>query len=136
MTKLTDGKRASCTTSRTWPSSPRCARTARRTRRVVWVDCDGEHVLLNLNNFRAKLEHLERDPRVSVLTLDRNDPFRRSRSKGTSSRSTTEGAYEHIVRQAGVYLGKDEYPLRPGEERVLVRIAPERVEATTSSEPT
>ena len=54
---------------------------------VVWVDWDGEHVVLNLNNFRAKLEHMRRDPRVSVLTIDRNDPFRRLASKGTSSRS-------------------------------------------------
>jgi hypothetical protein len=32
------------------------------------------------------------------------------------------------VRQAGVYLGKEEYPRRPGEQRLLVKIRPERVE--------
>ncbi len=96
---------------------------------VVWVDWDGEHVLLNLNNFRAKLEHLRRDPRVSVLVLDRNNPFRWLAIEGKVAEITTEGAYEHIVRQAGVYLGKDEYPLSEGEERILVRIAPERVES-------
>ena len=41
---------------------------------------------------------------------------------------TTDGAWEHIVRQAGVYLGREEYPRRAGEERLLVRIRPERVE--------
>ena len=96
---------------------------------VVWVDCDGEHVVLNLNNFRAKLEHMRRDPRVSVLTIDRANPFRRLGIEGKVVEITTEGAYEHIVRQAGVYLGKEGYPLSEGEERVLVRIVPERVEA-------
>jgi PPOX class probable F420-dependent enzyme len=95
---------------------------------VVWVDWDGEHVLLNLNNFRAKLEHLRRDPRVSVLVLDRNSPFRWLAIEGRVAEITTEGAYEHIVRQARVYTGEDEYPLKEGEERILVKIAPVRVE--------
>ena len=96
---------------------------------VVWIDWDGEHVLLNLNNFRAKLEHLDRDPRVSLLVLDRSDPFRWLALEGKVVEITPEGAYEHIVRQAGIYLGKEEYPLKEGEQRILVRIAPERVEA-------
>jgi PPOX class probable F420-dependent enzyme len=96
---------------------------------VVWVDWDGEHVVLNLNNFRAKLAYLRRDPRVSVLVLDRHDPFRWLGVEGTVADITPEGAYAHIVRQAGVYLGRDSYSLREGEERILVRIAPTRVEA-------
>jgi len=94
----------------------------------VWVDWDDEHVLLNLNNFRAKLEHLRHDPRVSVLVLDRNDPFRWIAIEGKVDEITTEGAFEHIVRQAGVYLGRDGYTLQEGEERILVKIQPERIE--------
>ena len=101
--------------------------TAHQT--VVWVDWDGEHVLLNLNTERAKLEYLKRDPRVSVLVLDRDDPFRWIVIEGTVAEITPDGAYEHIVRQAGVYLGRESYTLQPGEQRLLVRIAPERVEA-------
>jgi PPOX class probable F420-dependent enzyme len=95
----------------------------------VWVDYDGEHVLLNLTTTRTKLDYLRGDPRASILVLDRNDPFRWLRVEGKVAEITAEGAYEHIVKQAGVYLGKEEYPLREGEERILVRIAPERVEA-------
>jgi PPOX class probable F420-dependent enzyme len=95
----------------------------------VWVDYDGEHVLLNLTTGRTKTAYLGRDPRVSVLTLDRNDPFRWLRVEGEVVGTTTEGAYEHIVRQAGVYLGREEYPRRPGEERLLVRIRPDRTES-------
>jgi PPOX class probable F420-dependent enzyme len=95
---------------------------------VVWVDYDGEHLLLNLTTGRTKTNYLEHDPRVSVLTLDRNDVFRWLRVEGTVAEMTTDGAWEHIVRQAGVYLGKEEYPRRPGEQRLLVKIRPERVE--------
>jgi PPOX class probable F420-dependent enzyme len=95
---------------------------------VVWVDWDGEHVVLNLNNFRAKLDHLRRDPRVSVLVLDRNNPFRWLAVEGEVAEITTEGAYDHIVRQAGVYTGETEYPLEEGEERILVKIVPTRIE--------
>jgi PPOX class probable F420-dependent enzyme len=96
---------------------------------VIWVDWDGEHLLLNLNTWRSKLEHLRRDPRVSLLVLDRVDPFRWLGLEGTVVEITPDGAYEHIVRQAGVYLGKEEYPLGKGEQRILVRVAVERVEA-------
>ena len=58
--------------------------TAHQT--VVWVDWDGEHVLLNLNTFRSKLDYLRRDPRVSVLVLDRNNPFRWLRLEGKVAR--------------------------------------------------
>ena len=95
----------------------------------VWVDWDGEHVVLNLNTDRAKLDHLRRDPRVALLVLDRDDPFRWIAIDGTVAEITPDGAYEHIVRQAGVYLGRESYPLKPGEQRILVRIAPARVEA-------
>ena len=97
---------------------------------VTWIDYDGEHVLVNLNTFRTKLGYLEADPRVSVLVLDRDDPFRRIRIDGRVVEITKAGAYEHIVRQAGVYLGRESYELAPGEERVLVRIEPQQVEAS------
>ena len=96
---------------------------------VVWVDWDGEHVVLNLNTWRRKLAELERDPRVSILVVDKDDPYRWLSVDGVVVETTKDGAYEHIVRQSGVYLGRDSYPLQPGEERVLVRVLPERLEA-------
>jgi PPOX class probable F420-dependent enzyme len=95
---------------------------------VVWVDYEDEHVLLNLNNFRAKLDHLRNDPRVSLLVIDRADSHRWLGLEGHVVEITTEGAYEHIVRQSVVYFGRNSYPLGEGEERVLVRIALDRVE--------
>jgi PPOX class probable F420-dependent enzyme len=95
---------------------------------IVWVDWDGDHVLLNLNTWRAKLQHMENDGRVSVLVVDRDDPYRWIGIEGMVVETTEEGAAEHIVKQAGVYLGRDSYDFKPGEQRILVRITPERVE--------
>jgi PPOX class probable F420-dependent enzyme len=95
---------------------------------VVWVDWDGEHVLLNLNTWRAKLEYLRADPRVSLLVIDRADPYRWLGLDGTVVEITEEGAAEHIVKQAGVYRNRDSYDFKPGEQRILVRIALRRVE--------
>jgi PPOX class probable F420-dependent enzyme len=95
---------------------------------VVWVDWDGEHVLLNLNTWRAKLQYMAADRRVSVLVLDRHDPYRWIGIDGVVVEATEEGAADHIVKQAGVYLGRDSYDFKPGEQRVLVRIAPQRTE--------
>jgi hypothetical protein len=40
-----------------------------------------------------------------------------------------EGALDHINMLARKYLGKDKYPyLGPGEQRVIIRIRPERVD--------
>jgi len=85
-------------------------------------------VLLNLNTWRAKLQHMENDGRVSVLVVDRDDPYRWIGIEGMVVETTEEGAAEHIIKQAGVYLGRDSYDFKPGEQRILVRIAPERVE--------
>ena len=96
---------------------------------VVWIDWDGEHVLLNLNQERSKLQYLRENPRLSVLTIHREDPYRWLAIDGEVDEITTEGAYEHIVRQAGVYRGREEYALKPGEERVLVKVCPLRADA-------
>lgn len=96
---------------------------------VIWIDWDGEHVLLNLNQERAKLRYLREDPRLSLLVLHRENPYHWLGIDGEVAAITTDGAYEHIVHQAGVYFGRDSYALKPGEERVLVKVQPVALEA-------
>ena len=93
---------------------------------VVWVDWDGEHVLFNTAEGRVKPRNLRRDPRVSVLVVDRNDPYRWVSVHGRAE-LTHEGAEEHIHKLGKKYRGWDRYPLKEGERRILVRIRPERV---------
>jgi PPOX class probable F420-dependent enzyme len=94
---------------------------------VVWIDWDGEHVLFNTAAGRAKARNLERDERVSVLVTDRADGYRWVAVAG-SGKVTTESADEHIDRLARKYTGEPWQP-QPGEQRLLVRVRPERVSA-------
>jgi PPOX class probable F420-dependent enzyme len=96
---------------------------------VVWVDVDDEGVLFNTASGRAKPRHLERDPRVSLMVIDPEDGYRWFSVDGRVE-LTTEGADANIDKLAKKYLGKDEYPWRhPEEQRIIVRIRPERIQA-------
>jgi PPOX class probable F420-dependent enzyme len=91
----------------------------------TWVDWDGEHVLFNTAEGRVKPRNLRRNPHVSVCVVDREDPYNWVTIAGTAE-LTHEGAVEHIHKLSRKYTG-DDYPLERDEERVLVKIAPERV---------
>jgi PPOX class probable F420-dependent enzyme len=97
---------------------------------VVWVD-DPEDGVVSFNTAtgRVKPENIEGDPRVSLLVLDPQDPYRWVALDG-SAEITTDGADEQIDKLAKKYLGKDEYPWRsPTEQRLSVKIEPRRVES-------
>jgi PPOX class probable F420-dependent enzyme len=90
---------------------------------IVWVDTDGEHVLVNTTNPRAKARHLRRDPRVSVLVFDRENPYRYFEVEGTAE-LTVEGADEHIDELSRRYRGKD---FTGPRDRVIAKVKPSRI---------
>jgi PPOX class probable F420-dependent enzyme len=94
----------------------------------VWVDVDGDEVVLNTAKGRLWPRNLERDPRVTLTIADRDNPYEYVSIRGRLASETTEGADDHINAMAKKYLGQDEYPFRqPGEERIIIRITPEKV---------
>lgn len=94
----------------------------------LWIEVDGDDVLLNTAQGRAKARNLERDPRVALSVIDPDDPYNVVVVRGTVTEMTTEGADEHIDRLAHKYLGVDSYPMRqPGEVRLKIRIRPDRI---------
>ena len=96
---------------------------------VVWVDVDDETVLFNTASGRVKPRNLERDPRVSLIVIDPQDGDRWIAVDGRVE-MTTEGADASIDRLAKKYLGQDVYPWhKPEEQRIIVRIRPEHVQA-------
>lgn len=93
----------------------------------VWVDWDGEHVLVNTLRARSKPGQVERDPRVEIAVFNLENPYQHVRIAGTAE-LTTEGAAEHIDKLSQKYVGEPSYPWhKPGDERVIIRITPERV---------
>lgn len=91
----------------------------------TWIDYDGEHVLLNTSEGRAKPRNLRRNPNVSVCVVDRDDGYNWVAITGTAE-LVHEGAEEHIHKLSHKYTG-DDYPLKPDEQRVIVKVTPERV---------
>jgi PPOX class probable F420-dependent enzyme len=95
----------------------------------VWVDYDDEtgHLLVNTERERRKTKNVEGNPKVGVSMVDPENPYRFLSVFGDVDEITTEGARDHIDVLAGRYLGEEEYPNPVQSERVVLRIAPERV---------
>jgi PPOX class probable F420-dependent enzyme len=95
----------------------------------VWVDFDGEYVLINTAEGRQKPRNLARDNRVALSVIDQKNPYKYIQVRGNVVESTSEGARDHIEMLCRKYRGPDaKYPYREGEVRVMYKIAPEHVE--------
>jgi PPOX class probable F420-dependent enzyme len=95
----------------------------------VWIDYDGENVLVNSARGRTKVKNVERDPRATVTVLPAADQQAGYVMVSGTATIIEEGALDHINMLAKKYLGEDKYPyLGPGERRVIIQIHPERVD--------
>ena len=96
--------------------------------KVVWADVEDGNVVLNSAEGRKWPERLRSQGRATVTVVNHENPYEYAVIKGRLADDTHDGADESIDALAKKYLGKDEYPFRrPGEQRVLFRIEPERV---------
>jgi PPOX class probable F420-dependent enzyme len=71
---------------------------------------------------RAKERHLQRDPRVSITVINKDNPYQYTEFRGAAS-LTTEGGFDLINELSHKYIGKD-YPGDVGTDnvRVIVRV--------------
>jgi PPOX class probable F420-dependent enzyme len=94
---------------------------------MVWIDVEGDEVLFNTAEGRRKPDNIRRDPRVIVSVQDRNNPQSYAVFHG-KAQVTDTNADAHIDKLAKRFLGAEKYPYRqPGEKRVVVRIAVDRI---------
>ncbi|WP_148687292.1 PPOX class F420-dependent oxidoreductase [Candidatus Nitrosocosmicus hydrocola] len=99
----------------------------------VWIDYDGQYIMINTAEGRIKQKNFQRDPRVAISIIDPTNPYNTVSIRGTVTEQVLEGADDHIDKMAKKYLGVDKYPFRsPGEKRVILRIMPEKVFHITS----
>ena len=95
----------------------------------VWIDYDGENVLVNSAHGRTKVKNIERDPRATVTVIPAKDQQSGYVMVSGTATIVEEGALEHIDMLAKKYLGEDKYPyLGPGEKRVIIQIHPGRID--------
>jgi PPOX class probable F420-dependent enzyme len=94
----------------------------------VWVDLDGDRILVNSAEGRAKPRNVRRDPRVAISISSGENPYSAAFVRGRVVTVTHDGADDHINKMANKYLGQDTYPFRePGEQRLIFAIEPEHV---------
>jgi PPOX class probable F420-dependent enzyme len=95
----------------------------------VRVDFECTHIRFNTAKGRVKDKNLRRNPVVALSIQDPDNPYRYLQVRGRVADIAESGADAHIDSLAKKYLGQDKYPYRkPGEVRVIYKIAPERVQ--------
>jgi PPOX class probable F420-dependent enzyme len=94
----------------------------------MWVDHEGDIILMNTAEGRIKLRNIARDPRVAVAITDHNNPYDRVVIKGQVIARMHEGAEAHIDKLAKKYTGANKYQRStPDEKRVIIKIEPIKV---------
>jgi PPOX class probable F420-dependent enzyme len=95
---------------------------------VVWIDGAEGEVRFNTARGRAKERHLIADPRVAVTVVDSSD-FHRWLTVEGQAILVDEGADDHIDALGVRYMGPAAERISGrGEQRVIVRVAADRIE--------
>lgn len=117
--QLIDGKNLASVATLMPDGSPQVA--------PVWVDREGDIVVINATMTRQRYRNLKRDPRVALAVFDMSNPYSKVLIRGRATEITQEGAEEHIDKLSMKYRG-GKYPWhRADDQRVIIRIKPENV---------
>ena len=92
---------------------------------IVWIRRDGDDVLFSTVKGRRKHANLLADPRVSLLVTDVANPYRYAEIRGWTT--VTEDPRAELIQELAYKYTGQAFPARPGEERVIVRLASRRV---------
>lgn len=89
----------------------------------VWVDYDGEYILINSAKGRKKDRNMRARRQVGVSAQDPDNPYRYLGVEGVIEEITEEGAVEHIHKLSRKYTGQD-YGMLGNDTRVIYKIRP------------
>lgn len=94
----------------------------------VWIDHDGDLIIVNTAIGRVKQKNMERDRRVALSIAGQDNPYEKVVIRGKVTMQTTEGAEQHIDKMAKKYTGASRYQKSgPNERRIIVKIEPLRI---------
>jgi PPOX class probable F420-dependent enzyme len=116
--RLIDGKNLASVATLMPDGSPQVA--------PVWVDREGDTIVINAPTKRQRYYNLKRDPRVALCVYDAENTYANVMIRGRATEITKEGAWEHADKLSMKYIGM-KYPHSPKISRVIIRITPEHV---------
>lgn len=94
----------------------------------VWIDHDGDEVLVDVRIDRVKAANMRRRPQVALSILDPRNPYRYLTITGEVTSWSEDGWREHMDRLAQRYTGSPKYEwAAPDERRQIFCIRPTRV---------
>ena len=93
---------------------------------VMWVDTDGENILINTEIHRFKYKNIVKDPRVTVMIWKHDDPFKFVEIRGkVIGEITGQEARDNIDKLSQKYWEKP-YPFPIQTERIVLVIKPNK----------
>ena len=93
---------------------------------VMWVDTDGENILINTEIHRFKYKNIVKDPRVTVMIWKHDDPFKFVEIRGeVIGEITGQEARDNIDKLSQKYWKKP-YPFPIQTERIVLVIKPKK----------
>jgi PPOX class probable F420-dependent enzyme len=92
---------------------------------LMWIDWDGEHLLTSSPIGSIKGQHARRNGQVSVVAVDRDDPWRFVNMRGRVTDIVPDENLEFIDKMSVRYTGQPYY--RRGFEREIFVITPDHV---------
>lgn len=94
---------------------------------VMWVGCDEDHLLINTEVHRDKFRNVERDPRVTVTIIDRDNFYRFAEVRGEVVETIRGPEARASIDELSQKYGGRPYPDDAIQtERVILKIAPHR----------
>ena len=117
--KLIDGKNLASVATVMPDGSPQVA--------SVWVEREGDTVVINATTTRQRYRNLKRDPRVALCVFDQDNIYTTVMIRGRATEITLEGAEEDIDKLSMKYNGRNYPDHSPERPRVIIRIIPEHV---------
>jgi PPOX class probable F420-dependent enzyme len=95
--------------------------------RIVWIDTDGDYLLINTERDRQRTKNVRRDPRVTVLLVDPANPYDQVEVRGHVAEIVEdESARAHIDKLAQKYLGTP-YGNPISSPRVILKVAADKI---------
>jgi PPOX class probable F420-dependent enzyme len=97
---------------------------------VVWVGRDGDDVVISTTAGMRKETNLRRDPRASLLVVDKDDSARYVEIRGTATVSEDVGralAVQLAEKYVGPGAGQEYLDLPPEVVRTVIRISSDKV---------